>query len=85
MYFSCSHVLVLLLLLLLLLYRRVITCVLKQYASVVQDGEHFMTPGDFVTRYLGLIPKDNYNEKTVRLLGNVVDTTKDGFVNARNI
>lgn len=51
-----------------------------QYASVVKDGEHYMTAADFVTRFLGLIPGENYNDTTVRLLANVVDTTKDGLV-----
>jgi solute carrier family 25 (mitochondrial aspartate/glutamate transporter), member 12/13 len=51
-----------------------------QYASVVKDGEHFMTDADFVIRYLGLVPEQNYNVETVKLLGNVIDTTKDGLV-----
>ena len=49
-----------------------------QYASVDVDGERFMSAVDFVCRYLGLIPAQNYNEETVHLLANVVDTTKDG-------
>lgn len=39
-----------------------------------------MTPNDFIRRFLGLLPHQNYNEDTVRLLANVVDTTKDGLV-----
>jgi len=39
-----------------------------------------MTPRDFICRFLGLIPAQNCNEETVRLLANVVDTTKDGLV-----
>lgn len=42
-----------------------------------------MTPNDFVRRFLGLLPHDNYNEETVKLLANVVDTTKDGCVRRR--
>jgi len=49
-----------------------------QYASVEADGERFMSAVDFVCRFLGLIPAQNYNEETVHLLANVVDTTKDG-------
>jgi len=49
-----------------------------QYASVEVDGERFMSAVDFVCRFLGLIPAQNYNEGTVHLLANVVDTTKDG-------
>ncbi|KAM8934082.1 electrogenic aspartate/glutamate antiporter SLC25A12, mitochondrial [Pelodytes ibericus] len=51
-----------------------------QYASVEQDGEHYMTPEDFVQRYLGLHTEQNYNPKTVELLGGVADQTKDGLI-----
>ena len=37
-----------------------------------------MTASDFIRRFLGLMTHENYNEDTVRLLANVVDTTKDG-------
>jgi len=50
-----------------------------QYASVESNGEKLMTPHDFICRFLGLIPAQNCNEETVRLLANVVDTTKDGL------
>ena len=39
-----------------------------------------MTPNDFVRRFLGLLPQENYNEDTLKLFANVVDTTKDGCV-----
>lgn len=52
-----------------------------QYASVVdKDGERFMTPGDFVQRYLGLHTQIHHNPKTVQLIAAVADTTKDGYV-----
>lgn len=51
-----------------------------QYASVVQDGEHYMTPNDFVQSYLGLHAQPQYNPKTVELIAGVADTTKDGWV-----
>lgn len=51
-----------------------------QYASVVEDGEHYMTPQDFVQSYLGLHIQPQYNPKTVELLAGVADTTKDGSV-----
>ena len=44
-----------------------------------QDGERFMSACDFICRFLGLIPVQNCNKETVRLLANVVDTTKDGL------
>lgn len=49
-----------------------------QYASVVEDGEHYMTPRDFVQRYLGLHSQPQHNPKTVELIAGVADTTKDG-------
>lgn len=53
----------------------------SQYASVVdKDGERFMTPGDFVQRYLGIHTQIHHNPKTVQLIAAVADTTKDGCV-----
>uniref|UniRef100_A0A674JM83 Uncharacterized protein n=1 Tax=Terrapene triunguis TaxID=2587831 RepID=A0A674JM83_9SAUR len=49
-----------------------------QYATVEKDGEHYMTPGDFVQRYLGLYTDPNYNPETLQLLAGVADQTKDG-------
>lgn len=49
-----------------------------QYASVVEDGERYMTPGDFVQSYLGLHAQPEFNPRTVDLLAGVADTTKDG-------
>uniref|UniRef100_A0A7M4F6B0 Solute carrier family 25 member 12 n=1 Tax=Crocodylus porosus TaxID=8502 RepID=A0A7M4F6B0_CROPO len=51
-----------------------------QYASVEKDGERYMTPGDFVQRYLGLYTEPNYNPKTIQLLAGVADQTKDGLI-----
>lgn len=59
----------------------VLFCFSPQYASVVdKDGERFMTPGDFVQRYLGLHTQIHHNPKTVQLIAAVADTTKDGYV-----
>uniref|UniRef100_A0AAX7SY59 EF-hand domain-containing protein n=1 Tax=Astatotilapia calliptera TaxID=8154 RepID=A0AAX7SY59_ASTCA len=53
----------------------------SQYASVEgKDGERFMTPGDFVQRYLGLHTQIHHNPKTVQLIAAVADTTKDGLI-----
>ncbi len=49
---------------------------------VDKDGEKFMTPGDFVQRYLGLHTQIHHNPKTVQLIAAVADTTKDGYVTA---
>lgn len=56
-------------------------CLSPQYASVSdKDGERFMTPQDFVQRYLGLHTQIHHNPKTVQLIAAVADTTKDGYV-----
>lgn len=55
--------------------------IFQQYASVEgKDGERFMTPGDFVQRYLGLHTQIHHNPKTVQLIAAVADTTKDGLI-----
>ncbi|NXJ25147.1 CMC1 protein, partial [Dicrurus megarhynchus] len=51
-----------------------------QYATVEKDGEHYMTPEDFVQKYLGLHTDPHYNPKTVQLLAGVADQTKDGLI-----
>ncbi|NXB83777.1 CMC1 protein, partial [Vidua chalybeata] len=50
------------------------------YASVEKDGEHYMTPEDFVQKYLGLHTDPHHNPKTVQLLAGVADQTKDGLI-----
>lgn len=61
-------------------------CFCPQYASVVdKDGERFMTPSDFVQKYLGLHTQIHHNPKTVQLIAAVADTTKDGYVQRRNV
>ncbi|NXU53121.1 CMC1 protein, partial [Turnix velox] len=50
------------------------------YASVEKDGEHYMTPEDFVQKYLGLHTDPRHNPKTVQLLAGVADQTKDGLI-----
>uniref|UniRef100_A0A8C6WWH9 Solute carrier family 25 member 12 n=1 Tax=Neogobius melanostomus TaxID=47308 RepID=A0A8C6WWH9_9GOBI len=49
------------------------------YASVVQEGEHYMTPSNFVQSYLGLHAQPEHNPQTVELIAGVADTTKDGW------
>ncbi|KAF3694869.1 Calcium-binding mitochondrial carrier protein Aralar1 [Channa argus] len=51
-----------------------------KYASVVEDGEHYMTPRDFVQSYLGLQTQPEFNPQTVELIAGVADTTKDGLI-----
>ncbi|XP_013413713.1 calcium-binding mitochondrial carrier protein Aralar1 [Lingula anatina] len=54
--------------------------IFMKYASVEVKGEKYMSYSDFIRKYLGMLPEENHNEETLRLLGNVVDTTKDGKI-----
>ncbi|XP_077793081.1 electrogenic aspartate/glutamate antiporter SLC25A13, mitochondrial isoform X4 [Podarcis muralis] len=51
-----------------------------KYASVEKNGEFYMSPSDFVTRFLKIIGDGVPNPRTVQLLGGVVDQTKDGLI-----
>ncbi|XP_060104518.1 electrogenic aspartate/glutamate antiporter SLC25A13, mitochondrial isoform X2 [Heteronotia binoei] len=51
-----------------------------KYASVEKNGEFYMSPNDFVTRFLKIIGDGIPNPSTVQLLGGVVDQTKDGLI-----
>jgi solute carrier family 25 aspartate/glutamate transporter 12/13 len=52
--------------------------VFLKYASLGEDGEQrFMTPSDFLVRYLGL---PIACEETVALLASAIDTTGDGRI-----
>nr|XP_008110762.1 PREDICTED: calcium-binding mitochondrial carrier protein Aralar2 isoform X1 [Anolis carolinensis] len=51
-----------------------------KYASVEKNGEFYMSPNDFVTRFLKIIGDGVPNPNTVELLGGVVDQTKDGLI-----
>uniref|UniRef100_A0A673YI33 Solute carrier family 25 member 12 n=1 Tax=Salmo trutta TaxID=8032 RepID=A0A673YI33_SALTR len=51
-----------------------------QHASVVEDGEHYMSPRDFVQNFLGLHNQPDHNRKTVQLIAGVADTSKDGLI-----
>lgn len=51
----------------------------NKFASIEKQGERYMTSEDFIRSYLGLYTEPDYNEKTVKLLGNILDTSKDGY------
>lgn len=53
--------------------------VFDKHASVVKDGERYMTHEDFIRRFLKLFTHDNYNKQTVAMLGGILDTSKDGY------
>ncbi|KAJ8011688.1 hypothetical protein DPEC_G00060840 [Dallia pectoralis] len=55
--------------------------IFQKHASVVDaEGDKFMTPGDFVQKFLGLHTQIHHNPKTVQLIAGVADTTKDGLI-----
>ena len=51
--------------------------VFDKYASREVEGERFMTEEDFMVRFLGLLPEDNYSRKSAKLLSGVLDSSKD--------
>ncbi|XP_046404695.1 calcium-binding mitochondrial carrier protein Aralar1 isoform X2 [Ischnura elegans] len=54
--------------------------IFNKYASKEVEGEKFMTPSDFVRKYLGIFTEDDHNPESVALLGGIVDTSKDGLI-----
>ncbi|XP_042896208.2 calcium-binding mitochondrial carrier protein Aralar1 isoform X1 [Parasteatoda tepidariorum] len=54
--------------------------IFEKYASVKKGDDYFMTPDDFVRRFLGIYEEQNFNPKTVHLLGSILDTSKDGLI-----
>lgn len=54
--------------------------VFLKYASVERNGEWFMTPDDFIRKYVGLLEGPNHNVESVGLLAAIVDTSKDGLI-----
>ena len=54
--------------------------VFDKYASQTIDGEKFMTDVDFLVRYLGLFPEENFNVNSAHLLCGVLDSSKDKVI-----
>ncbi|KAG9355459.1 hypothetical protein JZ751_000297 [Albula glossodonta] len=52
----------------------------KEYASIQKNEEHFMSPEDFVSRFLHAHTDIRLSEEAVALLAGVVDQTKDGLI-----
>ena len=44
------------------------------------DNELYITAEDFVRKYLGLFTTADHNKKSVKLLGGIIDTSKDGLI-----
>lgn len=53
--------------------------IFSKYASVVEDGEQYMTYGDLIQRYLGFLGQ-NCDEYTLTLFASSVDTSRDGKI-----
>lgn len=53
---------------------------LFQYASIKKNDEHFMSPQDFVSRFLHAHTDIHLSDEATKLLAGVVDQKKDGFV-----
>ncbi|KAI1901628.1 hypothetical protein AGOR_G00036360 [Albula goreensis] len=51
-----------------------------KYASIQKNEEHFMSPEDFVSRFLHAHTDIRLSEEAVALLAGVVDQTKDGLI-----
>jgi len=59
---------------------QVLRSVFDKYASLTVDGHSYMTDEDFVIKYLGLLPAENYNKESLRLLMGVLDQSRDGRI-----
>ncbi|XP_018321792.1 calcium-binding mitochondrial carrier protein Aralar1 isoform X2 [Agrilus planipennis] len=57
-----------------------LTDIFNKYASVDKNGEKFMSPEDFIIKYLGLFDGSNYNKESVKLLAAIVNTSKTGLI-----
>ncbi len=55
----------------------VLKAVFEKYASKTVEGVKYMTDADFLIRYLGLFPEENFNSSSVTLMSGVLDTSKD--------
>ncbi|XP_030751551.1 calcium-binding mitochondrial carrier protein Aralar1 isoform X1 [Sitophilus oryzae] len=51
-----------------------------KYASIEKDGEKYMSPEDFIIKYLKILDEKDHNADTVKLLAGIVDTSKDGLI-----
>ncbi|XP_042632909.1 calcium-binding mitochondrial carrier protein Aralar2 isoform X2 [Cyprinus carpio] len=51
-----------------------------KYASVERNGEYFMSPEDFVSRFLHALTDIKLSKEATVLLAGVVDQTKDGLI-----
>lgn len=53
--------------------------IFDKFASIEKNGHRYMTSEDFIRRFLGFYTEDDFNPKTVNILGGILDTSKDGY------
>ena len=51
-----------------------------QYANHKILNEKAIKSEDFIQKYLGLLSEKDTNEKTLKILSNLVDLNKDGYL-----
>ncbi|XP_016138766.1 calcium-binding mitochondrial carrier protein Aralar2 isoform X2 [Sinocyclocheilus grahami] len=54
--------------------------IVLKYASVEKNGEHFMSPEDFVSKFLHAQTDIQLSKEATGLMAGVVDQTKDGLI-----
>ncbi|XP_059091848.1 calcium-binding mitochondrial carrier protein Aralar1-like isoform X1 [Tigriopus californicus] len=54
--------------------------VFDKYASTNVEGKKYMTEVDFLVKYLGLLPEENYNKNSAQLICGALDQSKDGLI-----
>jgi hypothetical protein len=54
--------------------------IFERHAKVTVNGEQFMRPEDFIVEYLEFGKNGNHkvNLETAKMLGSILDTSKDG-------
>ncbi|CAB4061852.1 SLC25A12_13 [Lepeophtheirus salmonis] len=54
--------------------------IFEKYSTGKVDGEAYMTDKDFLVNFLDLLPVENFNKNSARLLCGILDTSKDGLI-----
>lgn len=54
--------------------------IFEKYANHVYHNQKAMKSEDLIQKYLGLLSTTNYNEKTLKILSNLADINKDGYI-----
>lgn len=54
--------------------------IFEKYATHKLDNQKVMKSSDFLQKYLGLIDEKDFDEKTLKILSNLIDVNKDGYI-----